>query len=356
MFSELNPFVKISLAVFWSAYLPLLIIAVIGTKELSLAQGLVRFLIPLSIQLAWMTRLHQYLFFGLFGEPGTGFIALIKSYLFTFFSSCFYFLLVLILVLLYQYSKLFHAIPAYYLVTSLAGISLFWALLLFQRFRIIEDTASTRLNSAAQGYTELEGTAMLYEGETARSPHQDFPVMIWYRRFFFVSAQGFLLDDGKGKCTIDPRDAEVITPFYFYNALMYNAIYPKEKIYVLGQLHTLNKHRTEWEQKGLVNGRLREWKRNRFAFLDMFDRDKNGVIDETELESAKLAAQRLISAELETKYLQPATHIIAKPDDGRPFILSSIHPDTLIKRYKVATLLHILLIIFMVLIVVVMTW
>ena len=355
MFSELNPFLKIALAIFWAIYLPMLAVAVIATKELTLADAFLRLLIPLAVYFIWFTKLHQHLFFGLFGEPGTSFVPLIKSYIFSFISSFVYLFILLLLVLLINFSSTLNTIPLLNWLITLCTASFISALLLFQRFRIIEDTPLTTLNSAAQGYSELEGTATLYEGETGRSPHKDFPVMVWYRRFFYVSAQGFLLDDETGKCTIDPRDAEVITPFNFYNGLIYNAIYPNEKIYVLGQLFTLNKHRTEWEQKGLINSRLRKWKSNKFAFLDMFDRNRDGVIDHSELHNAKLSAERVISDELETKYQEPATHIISRPDDGRPFILSSIHPDNLVKRYKIAMIVHSLLSLFMIITTLVMT-
>ncbi len=222
----------------------------------------------------------------------------------------------------------------------LGALSLLWAALLFRRYRLIEDTEPTRLSSAAQGYVELRGKASLYDNEVGRSLHYELPPMVWYRYFFRSSWSGFFLRDEKGQCTIDPRDAEVITPVYKYNQFIYNAIYPGETIYALGNLETLKKHNTEWEHKGLIISKLVEWKRNRYQFLDYFDSNKDGIIDDAEFDTAKLAAEREVDQELDVSYQQPATHVVSRASDGRPFILSSIHPDFLVKRYKVATMLH----------------
>lgn len=219
-------------------------------------------------------------------------------------------------------------------------LSMFWLYVLYRRIRLIDDTPSTYLKSAAQGYVELEGKVTLYDGEVVRGPSEELPVMVWYRKYFFTSAAGFILDDERGRCTIDPRDAEVITPLHHYIGIFYRAIYPNETIYVLGYLQTLSKQRTELERKSLVSSKLVEWKRNQFKFIDYFDDNNDGKIDEQEMRTANQAAERKVDDDLENIYLEPATHTITAPNDGRPFILSSIHPDVLIVRYKRAMIFH----------------
>ncbi len=231
------------------------------------------------------------------------------------------------------------------MMVVLAILSLAWAISLFRRVRLIEDTLTTGLDSAAQGYVELEGKVSLYDGEVVRSLNWELPPMVWfhdyfYRDFFRGSGAGFILDDGNGRCTIDPREAEVITPRYSYNNHSYYAIYPGETIYALGQLETLKKHATEYEREGHVLSKIVEWKKDQYHFLDYFDKDNNGKIDGAEMASAKDAAQRQVDAELEYRYQQPATHVVSYPEDGRPFILSSIHPLELIERYKRAIWIH----------------
>ena len=222
----------------------------------------------------------------------------------------------------------------------LSILSFVWALLLYRRIYLIEDTASTFLNSAAQGYVEIRGKVSLYEDEIVRGLEMELPPMVWYRRYFASSSAGFILEDDKGRCTIDPRDAEVITPLYNYNNKYYHAIYPGESIYIVGQLETLKKHRTEYERDGLISSKVIEWKKDKHNFLDYFDTNKDGIIDDDEMETAKSAATRKIDNDLELDYQKPPTHVISTPEDGRPFLLSSIHPEDLIRQYKRAMTVH----------------
>lgn len=228
---------------------------------------------------------------------------------------------------------------AYMIILSI--ISLLSVAMLYRRIRLIEDTATTTLNSAAQGYMAMEGKASLYDGEVVRGPNPELPPMLWFKNHLLESWSGFIVSDENGRCTLDPNGAEVITPNYNYNHHYYKAIYPGEMIYVIGQLHTLKKHRNEYERNSLVSNKLREWKSNKPNFLDYFDADKNGVIDEGEMRTAKDAATNFVDMALEELYQKPATHVVSKSDDGRPFIVTSIHPEKLLIRYKRAVVFHI---------------
>ena len=225
-------------------------------------------------------------------------------------------------------------------MVALSLLSLTWVFLHYRRIRLIEDTPRSSLNSAAQGYCVLEGSVSLYDGEVARGPHLELPVMVWYSSELRTCSAGFLLNDGKGICTVDPRDAKVITPRYHYGSSSYNAIYPAETIYVIGQLETLSKQRNEDERKNLIHSKILEWKRNPVKFLDYFDKNKDGKIDDREMSVVKRAATRIVDDELEASYQLPASHVISRPVDSRPFIISSIHPDKLILRYKRAMYFH----------------
>ncbi len=218
--------------------------------------------------------------------------------------------------------------------------SLISAFLLYSRIRLIEDTTDTSLNSAAQGYVELKGIVQLYEKEIIRGAEVELPPMVWYRNFLKTSSAGFILKDDKGRCTIDPRNAEVITPLYSYNNKYYHSIYPGESIYVLGQLETLKKHKNAYEIDGLIRSKVIDWKKNQYAFMDYFDSNQDGKIDDAEMDFAKDAAAREVDADLEADYQKPPTHVISFPEDGRPFILSSIHPDALLRKYNSAMIIH----------------
>lgn len=226
----------------------------------------------------------------------------------------------------------------YMVILSVASLT--WAMLLYRRGRLIEDTAETLLNTGAQGYVEVTGTVSLYDGESLRGVSEELPPMVWYRHGLLTDSAGFILEDSKGRCTIDPRDAEIITPLYSYNTKYYRSIYPHESIYVLGQLETLKKHQTEYERNSSVSSKIWALKKDKDVFMDYFDTNNDGVIDDAEMEIAKNAAMRLVDEDIEIEYQKPPTHVISVPEDGRPFIVSSIHPDKLVSKYKLMMIVH----------------
>jgi hypothetical protein len=322
--------------ILWFLWFDLVVILIIYVfkGQLSIEGAAFRGIAVLAAILAWTIGLHQYLFS--FLSPGFSIVPQVRGLLVRFISSLLY--LVLFLGFFF-FDENTRTNKAFYMVV-LSMMSLAWAFLLYRRIRFLEDTSHSSLNSAAQGYALLKGKVSLYDGEVVRGPHKELPVMVWYRKYLYTSSAGFLLDDEKGTCTVDPRDAEVITPRYHYGSDAYYAIYPDEVIYVIGQLETLSKQRNEFERKGLMTSKIIEWKRHPVRFLDYFDKNNDGVIDEGEMAVVRNAAARSVDDSLEEIYQQPASHVVSRPTDGRPFIISSIHPKELLTRYKRAMIFH----------------
>lgn len=325
--------VKPLLLLGWILFSALLFVAAL-TDKLSNLKAIVYSLIVLGVYSAWSTGAFRYLFLG--SITGVNLSTKLKGSLIQYASSLWYLTVFIPLFFIGKYTGFDKSI--YLLILSM--LSLLAALTFYKRIRLITDTPSTKLSSAAQGYAELEGKVQLYDGEITRGPDKELPTMLWYAKNLVSSSTGFILVDEKGRATIDPKDAEVITPRYYYSGHSYDAIYPNETIYVLGYLETLKKHRTEFERNALISSKIAQWKQNRFHFLDMFDRNRDGKIDDSEMANARDTANKHVDQHLEELYEQPATHVISKPEDGRPFLLSSIHPKTLIKRYKLALFLH----------------
>ena len=267
----------------------------------------------------------------------------LKGWLISFISSFSYLFIFLIFFFIEDTQRREKALA----LAIIAVMSMIWAFILYHRIRLIEDTCSTRLDSASQGYVELEGKVSLYDGETVRGLHFELPPMVWFSNTIRRSGAGFLLSNNGGLCTIDPSSAEVISPSRNYNDRYFHAIYPGETIYVLGQLETLKKHRTDFEREALISGKLADWKKNNHQFLDYFDINKDGSIDDAELATARDSAIRSVDNEMEYTYQQPATHVISSPADSRPFLISSIHPDTLVTRYNRAIMAHLFIWIFL---------
>ena len=127
-----------------------------------------------------------------------------------------------------------------------------------RRSRLILDTPTSRIASAAQGYVELTGRA--------RQAH-DIPLLskltllpcVWYRyiieqersdnKGYDIVEQGtsddtILIDDGSGQCFVDPDYAEVITSHkqvwkkgdYRYTEYLLS---PLDTLYAIGEFTTL---------------------------------------------------------------------------------------------------------------------
>ncbi len=325
--------VKPILWIFW-VYLVAILIVYVAKGQLSVEGAAYRGTAAFAAVLAWTIGLHHFIFSS--SAHGARIATQIQGLLMRFISSLLYLTLFLGL---FFFDESARSQKAQYMV-MLSMLSLAWAFLLYRRIRFIEDTPHSSLNSAAQGYAVLKGNVSLYENEVVRGPHFEMPVMVWYSKYLFSSSAGFILNDEKGNCTIDPRDAEVITPRHHYGSYAFYAIYPDETIYVIGQLETLSKQRNDYERKSLISSKIIEWKRHPVRFLDYFDKNNDGIIDEGEMALVRNTAARVIDDSLEEIYQAPASHVVSRPADGRPFIISSIHPDELLAKYKRAMSFH----------------
>lgn len=221
----------------------------------------------------------------------------------------------------------------------LSVLSLGASLLLFRRWRTLKDTATSTLRTVSQGYTELIGSAMTFPGETGPGPFH-LPPVVWFSTPNQTSSQPFLVNDEFGSCTIDPQQAEIITPLHYRSQQSFRAIFPGQTVYVLGQLTTISGHKTDLEKREAVLGLLGTWKKDQYEMLRRFDTNGDGKIDSQELLVARDAAEHTIDDHLDYEYQQAATHLVDKPKDGRPFILSSIPLDDLLKRYSIMMFAH----------------
>lgn len=223
-----------------------------------------------------------------------------------------------------------------------------------KRYRVIADTPTAVLRSAAQGYVELTGTCRATsDSELLR--YGKAPPCLWYlatitehRRSFgksdthtYVerSEDCFLLEDQTGECVIDPEHAEVLSAHttrwrdgnkhYKVNYLL-----PGDPLYAIGTLRTLRAADGTLDRKADVSALLREWKKDRAALVRRFDTNGDGDVDLHEWQRAVTAAESEVDAQHREVRLEPGVHVMRAPEDGRPFILSNRDPDELTQRYK----------------------
>ncbi len=231
----------------------------------------------------------------------------------------------------------------------------------FRRARSIGDTPTSRIGSAAQGYVELVGRG---------HHHPDGPILsrctalpcIWYR--FIIerraggnkwqrvnsgrSEESFILDDGSGRCVVDPEHAEVIAKRkeqwikddYRYTEWL---LLPQAKIYTLGQFSTVGGANSNLDARRDVSALLATWKQDKAQLLERFDLDGDGEINEQEWMLARQQARRDIRKEHQQTRLQSGTNIMHKPRDGRLFLISDLDPSRLARRYWMWAGLHLCL-------------
>lgn len=232
-----------------------------------------------------------------------------------------------------------------------------WTRAVKQR-RLMNDTPTSRIASAAQGYVELRGfgqptdagpvysrlkltPCLWFRYQIEKRDHEDK----WHTEESGDSNACFLLDDGTGQCVIDPEGAEIVTQHsstwregdYRYHEWW---LLPNDPIYALGNFHTLDASDHTLDAKADVGALLAEWKKDPAELRRRFDLNGDGEIDPQEWLLARQAARREISKQHQQLRAIPASHHLAPPPDSRPYLLTNLDPDQLGRRYAWWALLH----------------
>lgn len=246
------------------------------------------------------------------------------------------------------------------------------------RARIIEDMPTARVRSAHQGYVEIEGAGRLLDGPPIVAPLTGTRCL-WYRYRIEhqerstdsrgntsshwstvqsgVSDGLFLIDDGTGRCVVDPDGAEVIPgarevwyghhefprsgpptgkSWFRFGGGDYR--YTEERlmpgtVYALGWFNTLRN--APGDVNADVAALLREWKGDQPALLARFDRNGDGHVDAGEWDAAREAALREVVALRTRRPHAPASNLLARPpSDRHPFLLSALPQAELARRYR----------------------
>jgi hypothetical protein len=271
---------------------------------------------------------------------------------------------------------LFWAIVAALLAAG--GFGLFQAFGRWRRLRLVEDVPTSRIRSAAQGYVELSGTARMLPGHPVIAPLTGMHC-VWYafkvekrhttgsgsnRRAAWrtvragVSDETFAIEDGTGRCVVDPEGAEVHpsvrqvwedsaplsvlttgSVFQLSGADRYR--YTEERIHDGDPIHALGEFRTlagadQGTLREDVAALLRQWKRSPEHFLRPFDADGNGEIYAAEWEAVRAAAeQQALRERAERAREHAVVHLLARPRVRRlPFIIATEHQDALLARLR----------------------
>lgn len=229
----------------------------------------------------------------------------------------------------------------------------------WRRARAVADTPTSRVASAAQGYTELIGSGKPLAGAPLMSPLSHVPCLWfrytverkdnenkWVQEDKGESDASFILDDGSGECVIDPEGAEMLMTkkdSWIQGDRRYTEwlLIERQKVYALGQFATRGSVDLDLNLAEDVKLLLSEWKTRTAELLERFDLDKNGQLDLKEWELARAQAKREIAANHRELRASSELHVMHLPEDGRLYLISDMEPESLASKYRWWSWFHI---------------
>lgn len=234
----------------------------------------------------------------------------------------------------------------------LLGSGLYGVLRALRHARLIADTPTARIASAAQGYAELRGRGQPLDGTPLLSPVNALPVL-WYRlqterrcsngEWRVVSTDtsdaSFLLDDGSARCAIDPEGAEMLVrrrDVFKQGELRHTqwSLIRHDRLYVIGDFATLGSADARTDTAAQVRELLAAWKADRPALLTRFDLDGDGEIGLREWELARAQARREVRRQQAEAMAAAEMHVMRRPADGRLYLISDLDPARIGRWYR----------------------
>ena len=241
------------------------------------------------------------------------------------------------------------------LITSMCAWKSKW-----RRRRMITDTPTSNIASAAQGYVELIGRGQPLDDNPLISHLTSLPCL-WYRwkiekkgrknKILVDSGESdksFILNDGSGRCIVDVFGAEILTKhvnrwrednYYFTEWKLLGF----DKIYVVGEFRTVNNATSELNVRRDLGELLSSWKKDRDTLLGRFDIDGDGEISDEEWELARREARREVyNMHSDIRNNSSDMHIVSRPNNvgNRYFIISNIDQDRLSRHYFLLSFFH----------------
>lgn len=243
--------------------------------------------------------------------------------------------------------------------------------------RFIEDTPTSKIRSAAQGYIELEGRTRAFEGSELQAPLTG-KNCVWYRyevekyvrrgknsHWVTVKAETsdapFILDDTTGECVVEPYGADVRasrgniwyggTPrpvnlpprkrssWVSLNGKRYRyteeRIVKDEFVYSLGYFETVNPVSRGFEKGRAIRDIITGWKQDYDVMVDRFDADRDGKIDLEEWKQVRAAAALEADQQRTEFEAGEPMHVLARsPGRDYPFLIGTHEQRDLASRFR----------------------
>lgn len=214
--------------------------------------------------------------------------------------------------------------------------------------RFIIDTPKSKLQSAAQGFVELQGSCDFY-GNRQCQGFMSGPPCVWHRYTILrlsgtsfqmgASSIPFVVTDDTGSCVINPVGAKVIsssTRTWTEGGKRFSSKYicPGADIYVLGELRTRGGSDSAFHEGIEVSKLLSIWKKDKRWLNEEFDTNGDGTIDCHEWEAVRGRAAVVSRRLFEERASAAVDNVISKPKNGMPFIISDRDPTPLGNAFR----------------------
>ncbi len=263
------------------------------------------------------------------------------------------------LILLLIGAKTESALGMFVCVVLMVPLSLFAWTSAYRRARAVDDTPTSKVASAAQGYCELIGAGKPLAGAPLMSPHSHVPCLWfrytverkdsdnkWEQQEKGESDASFILDDGSGECVVDPDGAEMLVTKkeswiqgdYRYTEWL---LIERQTLYVLGQFATRGSVDLALDAAEDIKQLLAEWKKDAESLNKRFDLDRDGQLDLREWELARAQARREVMASHRELRATSELHVMHLPRDGRLYLISDLEPAGLARKYRWWSWFHI---------------
>ena len=245
-------------------------------------------------------------------------------------------------------------------LSLIAAISLVAWIGVYRRLRIIDDTPTSNIAAAAQGYAEISGRCESIPGDPTLAPYSQLPCVWcryvmeartnnkWVRREHGETDASFLLVDATGRCVVDPAGGEIITDTkdtWTEGDCRFTEwkINQHSTVYVLGEFRTLSHQPSAYDKDSDISALLAEWKHDHAALLARFDRNHDGTIDLDEWEQARSAARAEVEKNYREMQAAPELSGMQAPTDGRPYLISNLSQRQLAGKYRLWIGVHLII-------------
>ena len=264
-------------------------------------------------------------------------------------------------------------------LTLLTAGCFFGAYYFLIKKRIIQDTPTSKIRSAAQGYVELAGRCELIQGEDIRAPLTN-TLCTWFHYTveeyrnrgknsgWVIIEQGtsdalFLLIDNTGQAVIDPDGADVTTEtnetwhghsrrpdtmlsgntrkkWFHLTSRGYRyteqRMHPGDPLYAIGLFTTTSNDNEKININNDVRDLLKEWKLDSESLLKQYDVNQNKKIDIKEWNKVRDAALAQVKTRHDEMKQLPLVNLMSQTHDSRrPYLLSALPEHRLVKKYGI---------------------